>query len=66
MPKVKSHSSSKKRFRKNGAGKIKRAKAYKRHHSWAKTKKRVRQLGKAAFLEGVAQRMITQLLPYNH
>jgi len=31
MPKIKTHSSSKKRFKLTGTGKVKRAKAYKSH-----------------------------------
>ncbi len=64
MPKMKTHSASKKRFKKNASGKIKRAKAYKRHHSWAKSTKRTRQLGKPAYFESCDQQNIDKLLPY--
>ena len=37
MPKIKSHSGCKKRFRKNAAGKVKRAAAGRRHHAWARS-----------------------------
>ena len=64
MPKMKNHSASKKRFRKNGAGKLKRARAYRRHHAWAKTAKQGRQLREAGtFAEGDAKN-IKKLLPY--
>ncbi len=64
MPKMKTHSSSKKRFKKSASGKIKRQKAYKRHHSWAKTTKRVRHLGDAAYFGKADEKHIKRLLPY--
>lgn len=64
MPKMKTHSASKKRFKKNKAGKIKRAKAYKRHHGWAKTSKQSRRLRKAAYLSNGDEKNIQRLLPY--
>lgn len=42
MPKMKTHSSSKKRFRRSGTGKIMRAKAYKSHILTKKSTKRKR------------------------
>lgn len=39
MPKMKGHSATQKRFRMTGGGKIKRGRAYRRHHAWAKTTK---------------------------
>jgi len=39
MPKIKTHSSSKKRFKLTGTGKVKRAKAYKSHILTKKTSK---------------------------
>lgn len=64
MPKVKSHSSSKKRFKKNSNGKIKRTKAYKRHHAWAKTPKQIRNIRKGTFFKGADQKNMSILLPY--
>lgn len=64
MPKMRTHSSSKKRFKKSSSGKIKRKKAYKRHHSWAKTTKQVRHLGEAVYFEGADKKHIEKLLPY--
>jgi len=63
MPKMKSNSSCKKRFKKNGAGKIKRAKSYRRHHAWAKTAKQKRQLRKAAYFTGEFGKNIAKMLP---
>ena len=42
MPKMKTHSGSKKRFRRSGTGKIMRAKAYKSHLLTKKSTKRKR------------------------
>lgn len=64
MPKMKTHSASKKRFKKNSKGKIKRSKAYRRHHAWAKTPKQERKLREEVYLSGAAQRNIAILLPY--
>ena len=64
MPKMKTHSASKKRFKKNSAGKIKRSKAYKRHHAWAKTTKQGRDLRKADYLQGADEKNISKLMPY--
>ena len=62
---MKSHSASKKRFKKNSKGtKIKRSKAYKRHHAWAKTSKQGRDLRKAGYLSGKQAKNIEKLLPY--
>ena len=42
MPKMKSHSGTKKRFRRSGTGKLMRAKAFKSHILTKKTTKRTR------------------------
>ncbi len=44
MPKMKSRSGAKKRFKKTGTGKIKRATAYRSHILTSKTTKRKRKL----------------------
>lgn len=64
MPKMKTHSASKKRFKKNSAGKIKRSKAYKSHHAWAKSTKRGRQLRKGTYFAACDAKNIAKLLPY--
>ena len=64
MPKMKSNSACKKRFKKTGNGKIKRAKAYIRHHAWAKSHKQVRSLRSPAYLNGSDEKKIKVLLPY--
>jgi large subunit ribosomal protein L35 len=65
MPKMKTHTATSKRFKKNKNGKIKHSKAYKRHHAWAKGSKKGRKLRKESFLEGANRRNISTLLPYN-
>ncbi len=47
MPKMKTKSSAKKRFKLTGSGKIKRRKAYLRHLANAKTKKQKTNLSKS-------------------
>lgn len=47
MPKQKTNSGAKKRFKVTGSGKIKRGKAFKRHLLGRKTKKRKAELSKA-------------------
>ena len=63
MPKMKTHSGAKKRFRKNGKGKLKRGKAYRSHHAWAKTTKQKRGLRSIAFIAKADQKRISRLLP---
>ena len=64
MPKMKTHSTSKKRFRKTASGLLKRARAYRRHHAWAKSGKRVRQLRGVSYVDFTQLRNIKTLLPY--
>jgi large subunit ribosomal protein L35 len=48
MPKQKTNSGAKKRFKVTGSGKIKRGKAFKRHLLGRKTKKRKEELSKSS------------------
>lgn len=64
MPKMKTNSSCKKRFKKNGSGKVKRSKAFKRHHAWAKTSKQKRSLRKGSYFTGENSKSIAAMLPY--
>ncbi len=50
MPKMKTNSSAKKRFKVTGSGKIKRKHAYKRHILTKKEKDRKRGLAKSALV----------------
>lgn len=64
MPKIKTHSSSKKRFSFTGTGKIKRAKAYKRHILTKKPTKRTRNLRKSALVSDANAHTVKMLIPY--
>jgi large subunit ribosomal protein L35 len=44
MPKMKTHSGSKKRFKVTGTGKVRRERAFRRHLAEAKPSKRMRRL----------------------
>ena len=66
MPKMKTHSASKKRFKKTASGKLKRTKAYRRHHAWAKSSKTDRQLRGGSYMAACDQKHIACLLPYNY
>ena len=50
MPKAKTHSGAKKRFKVTGSGKLKRRSAYKSHILTKKSKKRKRRLNVASIL----------------
>ena len=64
MPKQKSHSSSKKRFRKTGTGKFRRNKAFKKHILTKKAPKRKRQLRNSVIVSDSDQKRLRKLLPY--
>lgn len=64
MPKLKTHSGSKKRFKITKTGKVKRAHAYRSHILNKKTTKRKRNLRKAAYADPTNVKAIKKLLPY--
>ncbi|HHV29409.1 50S ribosomal protein L35 [Acetivibrio mesophilus] len=64
MPKIKTHSSSKKRFNLTGTGKVKRSKAYKSHILTKKTSKRKRNLRKSTIASTANESVIKMLIPY--
>jgi len=64
MPKIKTHSSSKKRFKLTGTGKVKRAKAYKSHILTKKTTKRKRNLRKTTVASDANAPTIKMMIPY--
>ncbi|HOQ37789.1 MAG TPA: 50S ribosomal protein L35 [Acetivibrio sp.] len=64
MPKVKTHSSSKKRFKLTATGKVKRSKAYRRHILTKKTTKRKRNLRKSTIASDANASVIKVLIPY--
>lgn len=65
MPKMKSNSGAKKRFKVTGSGKIKRKKAFKRHILTKKSSKRKRQLGQDTYVNAADVPAVKSLLPYN-
>ena len=64
MPKMKTHRGAAKRFKKTGTGKLKRAKAFRRHILTKKDAKTKMQLRKAGMVSEGDARRIAQLLPY--
>jgi large subunit ribosomal protein L35 len=64
MPKMKSNSGAKKRFKVTGSGKIKRRKAGKAHILTKKNRKRKRNLGKEAEVDNTDKKSVKQMLPY--
>lgn len=64
MPKLKTHSGAKKRFNLTKNGKVKRAKAYRRHILNKKSTKRKRGLRKATYADVTNARTLKVLIPY--
>ena len=61
MPKVKTNSGAKKRFKLTGTGKIKRHHAYHSHILTKKTKKQKRNLDHVALVDGTNKRQVREL-----
>jgi len=61
---MKTHSSSKKRYKVSGSGKIRRAQAFKKHILTKKTSKRKRNLRKIVELSPANVKKVRQLIPY--
>lgn len=64
MPKIKTHSASKKRFKITATGKVKRAKANKSHILNHKNAKRLRNLRKTTTADKTNEATIKRLIPY--
>lgn len=66
MPKLKTHSASKKRFSLTKSGKVKRAHAYKSHllNGHGKTTKIKRRLRKGAYADSTNEATIKRMIPY--
>ncbi|QQS28800.1 MAG: 50S ribosomal protein L35 [Sphingobacteriales bacterium] len=62
MPKMKTHSSAKKRFTITGAGNIKRHKAWKSHLLTHKSKSRKRRLNRSVFVKACDLQRVKLLL----
>jgi large subunit ribosomal protein L35 len=64
MPKLKTHKGASKRFKKTGAGKLVRRRAFARHILTSKSRARKRRLGQAAVVEGANRTALERMLPY--
>ncbi len=62
MPKMKTNSSAKKRFKRTGTGKIKRKKAFRSHILTKKSPKTKRQLRKDTLVDDADKKQIKRLL----
>ena len=64
MPKMKSHSGAKKRFRVTATGRVKRAQQGKNHILTKKTTKRTRNLRGAAYVDSTQEKTISRMLSH--
>lgn len=65
MPKMKSVSGAKKRFKSTGSGKIKRKKAFASHILTKKSPKRKRNLRQSTLVDKTDQARVRDMLPYS-
>ncbi|MCD6326352.1 50S ribosomal protein L35 [bacterium] len=65
MPKMKTSSGAKKRFRVTGSGQIVRRHANKGHILTKKSRKRKNRLGKPAIVSSADRKNIARLIPYS-
>jgi large subunit ribosomal protein L35 len=64
MPKVKTKSGAKKRFKVTGTGKVKHKRAYKNHILTKKTTKQKRRLGKKAIVKAEDMKNVRFMIPH--
>ena len=64
MPKMKTKSGAKKRFRVRGSGSVKRSQAFKRHILTKKSTKNKRQLRRSARLHATNVESVKAMMPY--
>ena len=64
MPNIKTHSGAKKRFSLTKTGKVKRAKAFKRHILTKKDTKRTRRLRTGGYADVTNESTVRKLIPY--
>ena len=64
MPKMKTHSASKKRFNLTKTGKVKCAKANKSHILTKKTTKRTRRLRAGGYVDKTLSATVRKMIPY--
>jgi large subunit ribosomal protein L35 len=62
MPKMKTHSGAKKRFRKTATGKLRSRHAFTSHNLGKKSAKRKRRLGRPVEVSSQDRKRVTQLL----
>jgi len=62
MPKMKSHSGAKKRFKKTGSGKVRGRHAFTSHNLQHKRPKRLRRLGRPVPIEGSEKQRVKRML----
>lgn len=62
MPKMKTNSSAKKRFKLTGTGKVKRAHAFKNHILTKKSNKRKKALGQFAVVDPTNEQRVKRML----
>ncbi|MBK8444269.1 MAG: 50S ribosomal protein L35 [Sphingobacteriales bacterium] len=62
MPKLKTNSSAKKRFKITASGKVKRSHAFKRHILTKKSNKRKRNLGQSALVHSSEEKRALRML----
>ena len=65
MPKLKTKSSAKKRFRFTASGKIKRAQAGKRHGMIKRTNSQIRKLRGTTIMSAPDTKIVKSYMPYN-
>ena len=64
MPKMKTHSASKKRFNLTKSGKVKCAKAFKSHILTKKDTKRTRRLREGGYVDKTMAATVRKMIPY--
>jgi len=64
MPKLKTHSGCKKRFKLTSSGKIKRACANTNHNAGTKSRKQKNRLQQGGYVDAADARVIKKLLPH--
>ena len=66
MPKIKTNSSAKKRFKVTASGRVKYKQAGKRHNLGRKSQSRIRKLRKSAIMDkSFGENVVTFYLPYS-
>jgi len=65
MPKIKTHSASKKRFRISANGKVKMSHAYRRHRLVSKARKVKKKHRLGLYASDADAKVIKRLIPYN-